>query len=137
MRRLRLRRGCVELRVSPHTFQTETEEDLYLPGSRKRRIEGTGFARVVSPASTFSLGTAFGAISGNTVVTRRVQDCDSLHTELHISKAQRYQWQILLNQAGDLIYSLHCRTSYAADKSASLEPYDVDMTDVAVYLPQS
>ena len=39
--------------------------------------------------------------------------------------------------AGDLTYSLHCRTSYAADKSASLDPYDVDMTDAAVYLPQS
>lgn len=36
-----------------------------------------------------------------------------------------------------LTYSLHCRFSYAADKSASLEPYDVDMTDAAVYLPQS
>ena len=37
----------------------------------------------------------------------------------------------------DPTHSLHCRTSYAADKSASLEPYDVDMTDAAVYLPQS
>lgn len=38
---------------------------------------------------------------------------------------------------GDLTHSLHWRTSYAAVKSASLEPYDVEMTDAAVYLPQS
>lgn len=36
-----------------------------------------------------------------------------------------------------ITHSLHCRISYAADKSASLDPYDVDMTDAGVYLPQS
>lgn len=44
---------------------------------------------------------------------------------------------IFWTEAEDLTHSLHCLTSYAADKSASFEPYDVDMTDVAVYLPQS
>ena len=61
--------------------------DLYVPGSREGRVEGACFARVVGPAGTLGLSAAFGAVSGDTIVTGRVQNGDTLHAELHIPEA--------------------------------------------------
>lgn len=64
-----------------------SDSALYIPGSWKGWVESARLARVVGPAGTLGLGAAFGAISGNAVVTRRVQNGDSLHAELHIPGA--------------------------------------------------
>ena len=62
--------------------------ELYVPGPREGWVESTRFTRVVSPTGTLGLGAAFGAVSGNSIVTRRVQDGGSCHTKLHIPETQ-------------------------------------------------
>ena len=60
---------------------------LYVPRSRKGRVESTGTTCVVGPAGTLGIGAALATVSGNAVVARGVQDSDSLHTQLHIPSA--------------------------------------------------
>ena len=57
---------------------------MYVPGSREGRVECPRRARIVSPTGTLGLGAALGAVSGNAIVARRVQDGNSLHPELHV-----------------------------------------------------
>ena len=64
---------------------------LYVPGSRKGRVESARATRVVGPASAFGLGAALAAVSGNAIVAGRVQNSDSRHTELHIPKTYERQ----------------------------------------------
>ena len=69
---------------------------LYVPSSWKGRVEGAGATIVIGTPSALGLGAALGAVSGNAVVARRVQDGDTLHTELHISiEHERQPWNLL------------------------------------------
>lgn len=64
---------------------------LDVPSSWKGRVESAGATTVIGSPSALSLSAALAAISGNTVVARRVQDGDTLHPELHIPKSHEYQ----------------------------------------------
>lgn len=78
----------MDLKVSLRNGHKETKcSPLYVPRSRKGRVESTGAACVVGPAGTHGLGAALATVSGNAVVARGVQDGDSLHTQLHIPGA--------------------------------------------------
>lgn len=79
---------CADFGVSLRSVRNKKEFlGTFVPGSRERRVESACLSCVISPTRTLGLGAAFAAISGNAVVTRRVQDGSSLHTELHIPKA--------------------------------------------------
>lgn len=75
------------------------EPALDVPSSWEGRVESARATRVVGSPSALSLSAALAAVSGNTVVARRVQDGDTLHTELHIPKLHIYQSQIHMSSA--------------------------------------